>query len=173
MMIPVTFWKLVNKPFSVAYVMSLLDTAEIPRFLVRFIILFQQRQVPKIRKCCNQCACAQFIWKFKSDRNHGRKREEISKQWFGSKCNNLQCISTSWLLSLLSLKRHFLGLSLSCTCLMCSWKLYRFSSWSLSASSCVWPHPYIRTSSAMLQMPFRPANASCCLAWYWSMESRG
>ena len=58
-------------------VISLLDTAEIPRSLVRFIILFQQRQVPKIRKCCNQCVCAQFIWKFKSDRNHGRKEREV------------------------------------------------------------------------------------------------
>ena len=43
-MTQVTFWKLVNKPFSVAYVISLLDMAKIPRFLVRFIILFQQRQ---------------------------------------------------------------------------------------------------------------------------------
>ena len=66
MMTPVTFWKLVNKPFSVAYVISLLDMAEIPRFLVRFIILFQQRQVPKIWKCCNQSVCAQFNLKFKS-----------------------------------------------------------------------------------------------------------
>ena len=42
-----------------------------------------------------------FIWKFKSDRNHGwKEREEITKLWFGSKCNNLQCISTSWPLRL-------------------------------------------------------------------------
>ena len=39
--------------------------------------------------------------------------------------------------------------SLSNTCCIRSRKLWRFSSWAFSASSCVIPHPYLRTRSAM------------------------
>ena len=39
--------------------------------------------------------------------------------------------------------------SLSNTCCIRSRKLWRFSSWAFSASSCVIPHPYLRTRTAM------------------------
>ena len=57
-----------------------------------------------------------------------------------------------------SRKNHFWGLDLylagfssSSTCCIRSRKLWRFSSWSFSASSCVISHPYLRTRSAMFR----------------------
>ena len=40
---------------------------------------------------------------------------------------------------------YLAGFSSSSSCCIRSRKLWRFSSWSFSASSCVIPHPYLRT----------------------------
>ena len=58
------------------------------------------------------------------------------------------------------LNLYLAGFCFSSTCCIRSRKLWRFSSWSFSASSCGVPHPYVRTRSAMLQRPFSPARAS-------------
>ena len=46
---------------------------------------------------------------------------------------------------------YLAGFSSSSSCCIRSRKLWRFSSWSFSASSCVIPHPYLRTRSAMFR----------------------
>ena len=46
---------------------------------------------------------------------------------------------------------YLAGFSSSSSCCIRSRKLWRFSSWSFSASSCVISHPYLRTRSAMFR----------------------
>ena len=67
---------------------------------------------------------------------------------------------------------YLAGFSLSSSCCICSRKLWRFSSWSFSASSCVISHPYLRTRSAMFRDLSFLSGLPAVSFWYSSFRWR-